>query len=101
MMTACAVATGLSDGDDHVRGPAACSRERSRQGRGDPRSAASGRGPGTPTGGQEGTAHPAGPGLVGGAAAPVETGRASPDAVAGTPGHGAAVASWPAQEAAR
>jgi hypothetical protein len=36
MMAGCAVATGLLDGDEHVRRLAASSRERSGQGRGDP-----------------------------------------------------------------
>jgi hypothetical protein len=43
-------------------------------------------------GGEEGPLHPCGPGPAGGAAAPAETAGASPDAVAGTPRHGAALA---------
>src|SRR3569833_1765445 len=101
MMTGCAVATGLPDADEHVRGPAASSRERLGQGRGDPCPAASDRGSGSPTGREEGTVRPVGPCFVGGAVAALEAGGVVPDAVAGTPGHGAALAPRPDQSTAR
>src|SRR6266487_1179607 len=101
MMTGCAVATGLPDCDEHVRDPASSSRERSGQGHRDLGPAPPDRGTGTPAGRKEGPLHPSGPGLAGGAAAPLETGDAPPDAVAGTPGHGAALAPRPDQRTAR
>src|SRR5207237_245742 len=58
------------------------------------------RGAGTQTGREEGPVHSAGSGSAGGAAALLETGDASPDAVAGTPGHGAAPAPRPRPKSA-
>src|SRR4051812_36668451 len=85
MMSGRAGATGLPDGDEHVRGPVSSSGERSGQGRLDPPIAASDRGSGTPIGREEGLVHRVGSGSAGGAAAPAETGGVAPDAVAGTP----------------
>src|SRR5215471_8989127 len=101
MMSGCAVATGLLDGGEHVRARASCSGKRSGQRCRDLGAAPPDRGAGTPAGWQEDTVHPAGPGLASGAAAPAEAGDGAPDAVAGTPGHGAALAPRPDRTTAR
>lgn len=93
MMCDCAVAIGLLDGDERVRGAAPSFRERSGQGHRDLGLAPSGRGAGAPAGREEGAPYACGPGLAGGAVAQAGATGAWPDAVAGTARYGAALAS--------
>ena len=92
MMCDCADATGLLDGGQHIRGPGPSSRDRSGQEHRDLGSPPPGRGAGAPAGREEGALQPCGPGLAGGAAAPAKAARPRPDALAGMPRHGAALA---------
>ena len=85
MMVGRVVATGVSDGGEHVRGLASPSDERPGQGHRNLGAAASDRGAGAPVGRGEGAVRCARPGVAGSAVAPPVTRGAAPDAAAGTP----------------
>src|SRR5262249_16559390 len=92
MMSVRAVANGLPDGLERVHRAAVAADGRPGQRCGDPRPAASDRGPGTSARPAASAFHRAGPGVAGRAAAPAATAGVAETAAACTPGHGAALA---------
>src|SRR3954467_10545525 len=95
MMIGRVVITGVPDGDEHVRGPASPSNQRSSQRCRNLGAAPPTPGPGAPNGQDESPAYTDRQGVPGSPAAPPRARGAAPDAAAGAPGHGAPLAPRP------